>query len=95
LLFEATKQTSGEFVFTIWFKETDGAGQEHLPAAGFVESESEEEEESISVFTNPDDICLDEAHDGEHCADTVVVVDPDLTFPDSTETTASTDEDDE
>jgi hypothetical protein len=34
LLFEATDRTSGEFVFTIWFKETSGEGQEHLPAPG-------------------------------------------------------------
>jgi hypothetical protein len=26
ILFEATKQTSGEFVFSIWFNETPGAG---------------------------------------------------------------------
>jgi hypothetical protein len=32
LLFEATNTSSGEFVFTLWFKETAGEGQGALPA---------------------------------------------------------------
>jgi hypothetical protein len=71
LLFEATSQSSGEFVFTLWFKETSGEGQEHLPAIG-AEVEEEEEPESVSVFGNDDEICLNDCEE----------IDSELSFPD-------------
>ena len=59
LLFEATKQTSGEFVFTLWFKETAGEGQEPLPAAGGPNDNNEEPQEPESVFEPVESDCVD------------------------------------
>lgn len=80
ILFEATEQSSGEFVFTLWFKETSGEGQEHLDAPVDPSTIIEEEPESESIFGNLDEDCDNGVCDDDLNTDNSV--DTELEFPD-------------